>query len=144
MVFKRWNKADVAKGRSKYGNKKVEAFGRVFDSKKEKDRFMVLREAEADGLITDLQCQVKYELIPPITEEYIEHLKTKDKVRRRTVQFAITYTCDFQYKKNGEMVVEDVKASKSLIAKEFAIKAKLFRWKYGTSIRLVFKANDPI
>lgn len=131
------------KGR-KYNNKKVEYNGILFDSKKEKDRFVFLKEAEEQGLISNLQRQVKFELIPAIKEKYIKHLKTKEKECERTVQLAISYTCDFQYEKDGVMVVEDIKPSPALIPKEFVLKEKLFRYKYGFSIKRVYKPNEKI
>lgn len=131
---------------SKYKNKKVEHDGIQFDSKKEMDRYLFLKQAEKDGSISNLERQVRFELIPAIYEEYIEHLKTKDKVKTRTVQLAITYTCDFKYTKDGVDVIEDVKASPVLASldKVFLLKEKLFRWKYGISIRRVYKATEEI
>lgn len=51
---------------SKYGNRKITdpATGFVFDSKAEFIRWCELRIMERAGKITDLQRQVKYELIP--------------------------------------------------------------------------------
>lgn len=131
---------------NKYGNKKVEYNGLKFDSKKEKDRYIFLKEQEKLGNIQDLQLQVKYELIPAIKEEYVEHLKTKDRVRTRTVQLAITYTCDFQYYKNGELITEDVKASpkSASLDKSFILKEKIFRWKFGRPIKRVYKPTEQI
>ena len=128
----------------RYNHTKVEANGLKFDSKKEYQRYLVLKEAEDNRLITDLRTQVKYELIPAVVEEYIEHLKTKDKIKTRTLQLAITWTADFVYIKDGEEVVEDVKPSKSLLSDRFVIKEKLFFWKYRKRIRLVYNINDPI
>lgn len=129
---------------TKYHNKKVEFGGLSFDSKKEMQRYLVLKEAQDKGIISDLQRQVKFELIPAIKETYIEHLKTKDKVKERTIQLAITYTCDFLYKKDGKTIIEDVKAASFMIPKEFVIKEKLFRWKYGFPIRRIYKATEEI
>lgn len=130
--------------RAKYGNRKVEFEGITFDSKKEMQRYVVLRQAEADGIITDLTLQPQFELIPKVTETYIKHLKTKDKLCERTVQLPIYYKGDFQYSKDGVTVVEDVKASKFLLDQKFVIKEKLFRWKFGFSIKRVFKPNEAI
>ena len=133
------------KGR-KYNNKEVEYNGILFDSKKEKDRFVFLKEAEEQGLISNLQRQVKFELLPAIKEKYIKHLITKEKECERTVQLAVTYTSDFTYFKGNEYVVEDVKASPNLAAldKSFVLKEKLFRYKYGFSIKRVYKPNEKI
>lgn len=130
----------------KYKNVKVEVDGILFDSKKEMNRYLFLKNAENRGEITNLQRQVRFELIPSIKETYIEHLKTKDKVKTRTVQLAITYTADFKYEKDGVAIVEDVKASPILASldKTFLIKEKLFRWKFGYSIKRIYKANEEI
>ena len=130
--------------RSKYGNKKVKYEGLKFDSEKERDRYIFLKEQEKLGNIQDLQLQVKYELIPAIKEEYVEHLKTKDKVKTRTIQLAITYTCDFQYYKNGELVIEDVKSHPKMLTKEYALKKKMLFALKGLKIREVYKPTEQI
>lgn len=143
MAFKRGLKREKGK---KYNNTKVEFDNIKFDSKREMKRYLVLKEAQDNGIITDLELQPKYELIPSIREEYIKHLKTKDKVETRTVQLAITYTADFRYKKDGVTVVEDVKASPNMAAldKAFLLKEKMFRYFFGFPIKRVYKETDPI
>lgn len=131
------------KGR-KYNNVIMQYDGIKFDSKKEMQRYVVLKEAETKGVIADLQLQVRYELIPPVTEEYTVQLKTKEKTKTRTLQRAITYTCDFQYYKDGELVVEDVKASVAMLPKEFILKEKLMFALKGIKIKRVFSAKDAI
>lgn len=128
----------------KYKNKKTEYNGIVFDSKKEKDRYLLLKEAEEKGVIQNLTLQPKFELIPSIKETYIKKLKTKEKECERTVQLAITYTADFSYNKDGVKVIEDVKPSPKVLPKEFCLKLKLFRWKYGYNIKCVYKASKTI
>lgn len=128
----------------RYNHTTVEVDGLKFDSKKEYQRYLFLKDAEDKGLITDLRTQVKFELIPAVTEEYVEHLKTKDKIKTRTLQLAITWTADFVYLKNGEEVIEDVKPSKFLLSDRFVIKEKLFFWKYRKRIRLVYDVTDAI
>ena len=128
----------------KYNNTKVIINGIKFDSKKESERYLVLCEHERSGNISDLKLQVKFELIPSIKEKYIEHLKTKDKPKERTLQLPITYTCDFQYIKNGLTVVEDVKASPKMIPQEFVLKEKLLFWKYRIKIKRVYKKDEPL
>ena len=130
--------------RSKYGNKKVKYEGLKFDSEKERDRYIFLKEQEKLGNIQDLQLQIKYELIPAIKEEYVEHLKTKDKVKTRTIQLAITYTCDFQYYKNGELVIEDVKSHPKMLTKEYALKKKMLFALKGLKITEVYKPTEQI
>lgn len=130
--------------RAKYGNKKLVIDDVTWDSKREYQRWLVLRQAEADGLISDLERQPKFELIPAIKETYVKHLKTKDKVYERTVQLACSYTADFRYIKDGKVVVEDVKISPKMLPPEYVLREKMFRAKFGFPIKRVYKANDEI
>ena len=131
--------------RPKYGNSKVEYGDITFDSKRERDRYFVLSQAQEDGLISNLALQPKWELIPKITEKFTKHLKTKDKECERTVQHAITYSADFSYNdRYGNLVVEDVKISPSLLQKEFILKVKMMRAIHGIKVRCIYKPNEPI
>lgn len=132
--------------RSKYGNKKIVHEGEKFDSKKEFARWLVLKEAEENGIITDLKRQVRFELLPPVREEYVVHLKTKDVTKTRVVQQAVFYRCDFTYIKDGKMIVEDVKAAPKATAldKAYTIKKKMMKSLRGIDIKEVFKSNDEI
>ena len=143
MAFSRGFKREKGK---KYNNTKIEYDGIKFDSKKEMQRYIVLKEAERMSVISNLELQVKYELIPAVKEEYVEHLKTKDKIKTRTLQLPITYTADFVYIKDGNKVVEDVKASPNMAAidKSFILKEKLFRWKFGYGIKRVYKPTESV
>ena len=131
--------------RNKYGNTKiVSENGDKWESKKEMKRWLVLKDAEQAGLITDLRRQVRFELIPAIKRTETVQLKTKTKEVEKTEQLAITYTADFVYTKDGKTVVEDIKPSPKMVPKEFMLKAKLFFWKYGFKIRLVYKATEEV
>lgn len=141
MAFSRGFKREKGK---KYNNTKVEYDGIKFDSKKEMQRYIVLKDAENSGVISNLELQVKYELIPAVREEYIEHLKTKDKVKTRTLQLPITYTCDFQYLKDGVLIVEDVKASPKMLPKEFVLKEKMMFALKGIKIKKVYSIKEEI
>ena len=143
MMF--YRKKDGAK-KSKYHNKKVEYDGISFDSKKEMKRYVFLKDMEDKGVIENLERQVRFVLIPSITEDRIVHLKTKDKVVKKTIQLAITYTCDFLYVHDGVTIVEDIKASPKSAAldKVFLIKEKLFRWLYGFAIKRVYNAEEKL
>lgn len=141
MVFGRGFKKEKGK---KYNNTKVEYEGIKFDSKKEMQRYIVLKDAEDRGVISNLELQVKYELIPAVREEYVEHLKTKDKIKTRTLQLPITYTCDFQYLKDGVLIVEDVKASPKMLPKEFVLKEKMMFALKGIRIKKVYSVKEEI
>lgn len=141
MAFGRGFKREKGK---KYNNTKVEYNGIKFDSKKEMQRYIVLKDAEIRGVISNLELQVKYELIPAVKEEYVEHLKTKDKIKTRTLQLPITYTCDFRYFKNGELIVEDVKASPKMLPKEFVLKEKMMFALKGIRIKKVYSVKEEV
>lgn len=100
----------------KYNNKKITYDGHTFDSKKEYQYYIKLKE---DTTITDLQLQVTFELVPKIPK----------------VQRAITYKADFTYYDNqGTFHVIDVKGMETEV---FKIKKKLFRYRYGYNIEIV-------
>lgn len=95
---------------NKYGARKVTtASGQTFDSIREYQRFCELNLMQRAGVITDLERQVKFELIPA------------QKVEGKTVR-ATHYIADFVYYKDGKKVVEDAKGCKT---KEYQIKKKL-------------------
>ena len=103
---------------NKYGAKKIKdpATGFVFDSKAEFIRWCELRILERAGKISNLQRQVKYELIP------------KQKGER-----ACTYLADFVYKdSDGNTVVEDTKGVRT---DAYRIKRKLMLWVHGIRIK---------
>lgn len=125
--------------RSKYGATKVTVEGIQFDSRKEGERYLALKEKEKRGEISDLRIQVPYELLPAIYHDEVIHLKTKDKIKRVCDQKAVTYKADFVYHDNilGTEVVEDVKGSKFTITKEFKLKEKMMFALLGIRIRIV-------
>ncbi|UWF80614.1 MAG: Protein of unknown function (DUF1064) [Bacteriophage sp.] len=108
-------------GRSKYHAKKTTVDGITFDSKREADRYLVLKGMEEGGAIEDLRRQVHYELIPSFDVDG-RHYRP------------VCYVADFVYldKETGEEVVEDVKGMRTDVYK---LKAKLFARRYGTVIR---------
>ena len=84
--------------KNKYGAKKVEIGRHKFDSKAEGERYKHLRDIKVD----DLEPHPKYDL-------HVKGVKIG------------TYSPDFQYTVNGELVVEDVKGRATL--------TPLYRWK---------------
>ena len=109
--------------RNKYGNRKINHAGEVFDSKREFERFRELELRVRAGVIHDLHRQVRFELIPAQYEG-------KNQVER-----AVHYVADFVYWEGDQMVVEDVK-SKATRTESYIIKRKLMRQK-GYIIREV-------
>lgn len=103
---------------SKYHAKKVNVDGIVYDSKKEAKRASVLEQQAKYGLISNLQRQVVFELQPGYVNNQGKKIRP------------ITYIADFQYKKDGKLIVEDVKGGNATKTPEYRIKKKLFEYKY--------------
>ena len=104
---------------NKYHNKKVIYDGIKFDSQKEKNRYIGLKQMEKLGIIQNLQRQVKYELQPSF------------KLNGKTIR-TITYIADFVYIQDGVEVIEDVKGMRT---KEYLLKKKMFEYKYQKEIK---------
>ena len=121
--------------RSKYGNKKAKHNGMIFESRRERNRYIILSALQRAGEISDLRMQVSFELIPAVYETVEKQLKTKVKMVERCVQKATHYIADFVYKdKDGNIVVED---SKGMKTKEYILKKKMMRAFLGIEIKEV-------
>lgn len=121
-------------GRSKYHSRKTWAFGIQFDSKREAERFMELKELEAKGKIHDIKMQVKFVLIPAQKEPDTVGVKG-GKIKGRTLERAVHYVADFTYfTKDGTFIVEDVKGVRT---PEYIIKRKLLLYRFGIRIKEV-------
>ena len=107
----------------KYGNRKTEVDGLLFDSKKEAERWCELKLLERAGVISDLFRQMPITLLPAQRND-------KGKVIERPVK----YVADFMYTENGQTVIEDVKGVRT---KEYIIKRKLLLWRFGLRIKEV-------
>ena len=108
--------------RSKYRNRKCEAFGIQFDSEAERDRFYELTEMQQDGLIHHLRCHPEFVLL--------EGFKDIDGKSER----AIKYTGDFSYVDSvtGRVVVEDVKSKATAASRDWSLRRKLFKSRFPT------------
>lgn len=125
----------MAYRKSKYGNKKAKANGKVFDSKTERSRYYTLQMLEKAGEISDLRMQVPFEIIPAVYETQEVQLKTKVKTVQKLVQRAAHYVADFVYKdKDGNEIVED---SKGFRTAEYLLKKKMMRAFLGITIKEV-------
>lgn len=102
----------------KYGNKKVEADGFVFDSTKEFNRYYELKLLQRAGKISFLDVHPKFELQP----------KFRDK--NGVAHKAITYSGDFSYTENGVFVVEDVKSDVTRKLAQYRDKKKMLLYKF--------------
>lgn len=106
--------------RSKYGSRKTEIEGIVFDSAAEASRYGQLRMMQNAGMITGLRRQVSYEIIPSE--------KGPDGRSLRPLR----YVADFVYIDcRGIEHVEDVKG---VLTKEYRIKKRLMWHILGIAI----------
>lgn len=110
---------------SKYKNQRTQYKGISFDSKKECEYYIYLENLEAQGAISELKRQVKFELQPSF------------KHNGKTIR-AINYVADFTfYDQQGKFHIVDAKGSKDTLTETFKIKSKMFLYKYGTEIEIV-------
>lgn len=109
---------------SKYHSKKITIDGETFDSRKEFRRWQELRLLEQAGVISQLERQVPFELIPAIREPSITGPRGGIK-QGRLIEKSVNYVADFVYYKDGQKVVED---SKGFHTADYIIKRKLMLW----------------
>lgn len=123
----------------KYGNRKAVVDGIEFESQKEAQRYWELKLMQRAGVISDLQLQREFELIPAQYEAVPRYGKTGKRLKdgQRCIEKSCVYKADFCYMKDGRLVVEDVKGysdPKSAGYAKFAIKRKLMLWRHGIRI----------
>ena len=90
----------------KYGDK-------TFDSIAEKDRYIELSIMERAGQISNLKCHPRYDLIPT------QRIPGKPTLRSHR------YTADFEYVRDGELTIEDVKSEFTRLERDYIINRKL-------------------
>ena len=124
---------------SKWHNKPVIYDGIKFDSTKEGNYYLYLKQLQENGVISNLQMQVSYEVIPPVYIDEIKHLKTKDKTVKRCIQKAAHYRADFVYvvTATGEKEVVDVKGKTAPLTEGFKLKQKLMLAIHGITVKIV-------
>ena len=115
--------------RTKYGNHKVKRDGMVFDSKREADRWTELKLLEKAGEITNLQRQVKFELIPTQYSKWEYTKSGKKKVLEREA----SYIADFVYHDN-KFDVDVVEDAKGMRTDAYILKRKLMLHVHGIQI----------
>lgn len=130
---------------NRYNAKKVVIDGIEFDSETEGKRYLTLKQAQEAGLISDLELQPQYIILPAIKGTRVKHFKRiPDRVEEYTIQQPIRYTADFRYYKDNQAVVEEVKGSKYSISRDFPLRKKMLRYFHGIDIKMVFDPNEPI
>ena len=124
--------------RRKYGNTKIMVDGIQFDSKREAARYQELKLLERAGVISFLQRQAKFQLIPdqhaPSNAIYTKGPRKGQRKPGKLLEHECSYIADFCYIRNGETVVEDAKGYRTEVYK---IKKKLMLERYGIQIKEV-------
>lgn len=124
--------------RRKYGNTKITVDGIQFDSKREAARYQELKLLERAGVISFLQRQTKFQLIPdqhaPSNAVYTKGPRKGQRKPGKLLEHECSYIADFCYIQNGETVVEDAKGYRTEV---YRIKKKLMLERYGIQIREV-------
>lgn len=114
--------AENVQKRNKYHAKKVHFGGETYDSKHEFQRGQQLQLLLQSGKISNLQRQVKYELIPAQRD-----------ASGKCIERACHYVADYVYEQDGETIVEDCKSPATRTA-EYVMKRKLMLHKYGIRV----------
>ena len=110
---------------NKYHNEEVTVKKIEFKSEKEANRWCELNLMVRGKVITGLERQVKFELIPNQKDE-----------NGKVIERAVNYIADFVYTdlKTGAQIVEDTKGAKT---KDYIIKRKLMLYMHKIKIKEV-------
>ena len=115
--------------RTKYGAIRTNGY----DSKKEAKRAQQLELMEKAGVISMLNKQVEFILIPAQYETIIEITKKGIKKPKQVcIERKCSYYADFTYYQNDEFIVED---SKGMRLSDYKIKRKLMLFNHGIKIK---------
>ena len=100
------------------------------DSKREAKRKAELEIMQRAGEISNLRCQVPFELIP--TQYEPDSVGPRGGViKGKCLEHSCKYIADFVYMKDGKQVVEDTKGFRT---PDYIIKRKLMLWVHGIRI----------
>lgn len=118
---------------SKYHSHKVINEDGVFDSRKEYKRWKELKLMERAGRISDLERQVRIEVLPAQREPDTVG-KRGGKIKGKLIERKVSYVADFKYWDcdADDYVYEDVKGVRT---KEYILKRKLLLCRYGIRIK---------
>lgn len=119
--------------KNKYNNNRVVYDGHVFDSEKERDRYIVLRQKQRKGEIFSLQLQKKFLLTDAIFVDEKGRIVDRYTKGRKLYAKKSEYKCGFfYYTKNGDPVIEDVKGYKTDL---YSLKKKVLAQFYGLIVK---------
>lgn len=120
----------------KYFSKKIRNEHGEFDSKAEFERYLHLKHLEDIGVISHLERQVKFEIIPKLVKQVEVQLKTKTKIVERTEEMAAHYTADFCYlDHDGKYIIEEHKGNYLKNLADYILRRKLIK-------RMIFLHNE--
>lgn len=105
----------------------VKVNGIEFDSQSEADRYVELLVLQKAGVISDLVVQPHFDLIPA------------QKVPGKRGFRPHGYTADFQYVRDGQTIVEDVKSKRTREERDYIINRKLMWMLHGIYVEEVLK-----
>jgi len=131
----------------KYGNKKVTADGKKFDSIIERDRYYFLSAMQREGKIRNLQCQVRFdcvvngEKICAYVADFVYSVVLTERLKLTVPFFGDANNATAQTIYETRKVVEDVKGC---VTPMFRIKAKLMKAVHGIEILIVKSPSLPI
>ena len=123
----------------KYFSKKCEYKGIVFDSRAERDRYILLSSLQDKGEISDLELQKEFEILPKQVKTKIVVMKTKTKEVEFVDEQAVKYHADFFYydTKKKRYVIEELKSSMTAKVRDYPLRRKLVKL-------MVRRMNDEI
>lgn len=120
----------------KYKSRKAVVNGITFDSMKEARRYQELLMLKKAGVITNLELQKPFELIPAQYETYERYGKRGKRLKdgKRCIEKSVVYWADFVYQEDGKLIVEDTKGMQT---KDYIIKRKLMLYVHKIRIKEV-------
>ena len=110
---------------NKYGASKVVFKGISFDSRYERDRYIYLCHLQKQGKIRGLRLQVGFRIIKKVIKLIPVQLKTKVRYDQRVVEKEARYHCDFLYKEDGKIIVEEFKSVMTAELPDYVLRRKL-------------------
>lgn len=99
-----------------------------FDSIGEHDRYIELLLLQKAGVISDLECHPSYEVLP----------KQETPAGKQNFRNVI-YTPDFRYKRDGEVIVEEVKSVFSRKEKDYVLRRKMLYYTQGVYVEEIIR-----
>lgn len=113
----------------KYFAHKIRYDNHTFDSKKEAGRYAKLVGMVKQGLISNLELQKEFELLPKQIKQVKVQLKTKIKTVERVDEKAVHYHADFYYYDNltRMWIIEEVKSSMTAQIRDYPLRRKLVK-----------------